>query len=144
MSNETINPLVGQLTSSAPDVTQLQEVLATTFRPTDANPYWTFYEFELKDGAFARGEFRLGKEQAGQALLSLWAREDAPVVGDTLNLRQWGEVTSFSANPRIPPEGADAYTYDVNNVKVSFQFMHTSRKLRSVSLEWGGPDVEAN
>lgn len=143
MSNDTVNPLVSQLAGSAPDVAHLQEMLATTFKQTDANPYWVFYEFELKDEAFARGEFRLGKEGAGQALLSLWAREGSPVVEDALNLGQWGEVTGFNANPRIPPEGADAYSYNVNDVRVSFQFTHASRKLRSVALEWGGTDADA-
>jgi hypothetical protein len=141
MSDETINPLVSQLTSGTLDVARLQAALATTFRQTDENPYWTFYEFDLSDSSFARGEFRQGKE-AGRALLSLWAREASPVLEEALNLNQWGEVTNIDINPRIPPEGTDAYSYNVNGVKVSFQFTHASRKLRSVALEWGEAEVK--
>ena len=136
MSDQTINELVSQAIRAAPDVAQLQGLLATTFKKADENPYWTFYTFELKDGAFAGGEFRQSKE-GGKALLSLMAREDAPVAESDLDLKPWGEVRNINASPRIQPEGADAYVYSVDGVQVSFQFTHTSRRLRSVALEWG-------
>jgi len=136
MSDQTVNELVRQAVHAKPDTAQLQEALATTFKKSDENPYWTFYAFELKDGAFAGGEFRLIKE-GGKALLSLMAREDAPVAENDLDPSPWGEVRNITASPRIQPEGADAYVYNVDGVQVSFQFTHTSRRLRSVALEWG-------
>lgn len=49
---------------------------------------------------------------------------------------QWGQLEGMDINPRIPPEGTDAYIYDVRGVKLSFQFLHHSRTLRSIALEW--------
>jgi hypothetical protein len=135
MSGQTVNPLVNEIVRAGLDPAQLQKLLATTFEKSDENPYWTFHTFELKDGPFAGGEFRQGKE-GGQGLLSLMARETAPVTESDLDLSPWGEVRNISLSPRIPPEGADAYVYDVEGVKLSFQFTHASRRLRSVALEW--------
>jgi hypothetical protein len=42
-------------------------------------------------------------------------------------------------NPRIPPEGTDAYIYEVGGVRVTFQFTHNSRGLCVVAMEWGRP-----
>ncbi len=136
MSGETVNQMVGQLARGTLDAARLQGLLATTFKQSNENPYWTYYEFELKNGPFARGEFRLSKE-GGKALLSLMAREEPALTENDLDLSQWGEVSNIRVSPRIPPEGTDAYSYNVEGVKVSFQFTHTSRRLRSVALEWG-------
>ena len=136
MSGENINQIISQLAHGAPEPARLQGSLSTSFKQTDENPYWTFHTFELKDGSFAGGEFRQGKA-GGRALLSLMAREDSPVTESGLDLKPWGEVRNITASPRIQPEGADAYVYNVDGVQVSFQFTHTSRRLRSVALEWG-------
>ena len=136
MSGQTVNELVSQAVHTAPDIAQLQGLLATTFNRTDENPYWTFYVFELKEGPFAGGEFRQSKE-GGKALLSLMARGDSPVMESDLDLSPWGEVRNINASPRIQPEGADAYVYEVEGVQTSFQFTHNSRRLRSIALEWG-------
>jgi hypothetical protein len=45
-------------------------------------------------------------------------------------------VRSLVPNPRIPPEGADSEVYEKNGVQVSAQWTHTSRRLRSLVLEW--------
>jgi hypothetical protein len=136
MNGDTINQLAGEIVRAGPDLARLQEILAVSFKKSDENPHWTFYTFELKDGPFAGGEFRLSREW-GKALLGLMARE-APVIAESdLDPGRWGQVRHLSASPRIPPEGADAYVYNVAGVQVAFQFTHLSRRLRSVSVEWG-------
>ncbi len=137
MNEQTVNQVVEQLTGNkALETARFEALLATPLKKTNENPYWTFYEFELPSGPFAGGELRLGKTP-GQALLSLMARETSPLKESDLDLTRWGEVRGIDVNPRIPPEGTDAYSYTVNGVKVSFQFTHHSRQLRSLALEWG-------
>lgn len=136
MNAELVSQIISRAVGSVPDPARLQEMLATTLRQTGENPYWTFYEFELKNGPLAGGEFRQSKE-AGRALLSLRAREESELKESDLDLDRWGEVVNIDVNPRIQPEGADAYSYSVEGVQVSFQFTHTSRRLRSIALEWG-------
>jgi hypothetical protein len=136
MSDNTVNQLVSDVVRAGLDPAGLQSLLSTTFVKSDENPHWTFYTFELKDGPFEGGEFRQNKA-GGRALLSLTARAAAPVAERELDLRRWGPVRSINLNPRIKPEGADAYIYNVDGVKVSFQFTHLSRRLRGLALEWG-------
>ena len=140
MSGQAVNRIVSQFAHiSAFELPQFEAAVGATFKQTEENPYWTFYEFELSDGPFARGDFRLSKA-GGQALLSLWAREEPALVEADLDLRPWGEVRNIDVNPRIQPEGTYAYIYDVSGLKVSFQFTYNSKRLRSVALEWGKPE----
>jgi hypothetical protein len=136
MSDSEINQIVGRLAGGGPESARLQELLSTTFKQTDENPYWIFHEFELNDSPLPGGEFRRSKE-GDKGLLSLRAREEPAIKEADLDLNQLGEVVNIRANPRIPPEGADTYVYNVEGVQVSFQFAHTSRRLLSVTLEWG-------
>ena len=53
-------------------------------------------------------------------------------------LKQWGQAVNVDINPQIPPEGTDAYTYAVNGARLSFQLTHVTRRLRTVTIEWGG------
>jgi hypothetical protein len=138
MSSEVVNQLVIQLVQGGPDIDRLQKLLGTTFKQTDANPYWTFFEGALANGPFKQGDLRLNKAENGQALLSLVSREEQAVTESDLNLLQhWGEAQSFQVSPRIPPEGAVAYAYEIEGVRVSFQFLQTSRQLRTLVVEWG-------
>jgi hypothetical protein len=136
MNGETVNQVVNEIVGVGLHPGRLQEILATTFTKSDENPYWTFYTFGLKDSPFAGGEFRLSKE-GGKALLSLMTGEGSPVNENDLDLSRWGQVRNINISPRIQPEGADAYVYGVDGAQVSFQFTHTSRRLRSVAVEWG-------
>jgi hypothetical protein len=131
--NEIVDRLVG---AGFPEVSRIEGTLAVTFRQTDQNPYWTFYQADLSDGPFARADFRLSRDGA-RALLSLWT--DAPKApGEKdLDLDRWGPIASIDVNPDIRPEGTDAYIFEVQGVRVSFQLTHASRRLRSVALEWG-------
>lgn len=138
MTAPTINEIVGRLARiGALEVAGFEKLLATTFKQGESNPYWSFYEFELQGGPFARGEFRLSKE-GNKALLSLWPRDELALSEKGIDLGSWGQVRNIDVNPRIPPEGTDAYIYEAQGVRVSFQFTHNSRRLRSVALEWGG------
>ncbi|MBM4424940.1 MAG: hypothetical protein FJ030_16405 [Chloroflexi bacterium] len=138
MSEQSVNEIVGRLAGiTLPEMARFESALATTLKQTEENPKWVFYGFALKDGPFAAGELRLSKA-GNKALLALSAREESPIVEDDLDLSQWGDVRDIDANPRIPPEGADAYVYGIQGVQVSFQFTHNSRRLRSVVLEWTG------
>lgn len=143
MNSEVVYQTLNQLVEGAPEVNRLQQLLRTTFKQTDANPYWTFFEFELANGPFKQGELRLNKANSQQALLSLTSRdEDAPTEVDLNLLQHLGEAKSFQVSPRVPPEGAVAYVYEVEGVRVSFQFFQTSRRLRTLVLEWGAETTD--
>ena len=131
--NQIINSLTG-VTRLAAD--EFASRLGAPLAQTDENPYWVFYDFKPAE-PFASGELRLGK-QADRALVILSLPEASDLKRADLDLSAWGQLRGLDPNPRIPPEGADAYIYEVNGVQVSFQFTHTSRRLRAVALEWPG------
>ena len=137
MSGEAINNLVDRLVGIK-DLNQqaFEEILSTKLVETEQNPYWIFYDFKLSEGPFEQGEVRLAKEWEG-ALVSLWPAEGSSLLENQIDLSQWGEEIAIDVNPRIPPEGTDAFIYEVEGVQVSFQFTHDSRRLRSVALKWG-------
>ena len=139
MSAETVNTLVaGLVTPKPPTVAALEARLGTSLKATRKTSHWTTYEFSLPGGPFAGGEFRLG-QSGDQALLSLKPGAAAPLTEDSLDLTPYGAVKNIDINPQIPPEGTDAYIYQSQGVRVSFQFMHDSRRLRTLVLEWAPP-----
>ena len=137
MNSQLVNPLLQQLASGGiPTVAGLAQILGTPLKPAQENPHWKFYSFELPSGPFKGGELRLST--AGErALVSLMGRDEAALLEDDINFKPWGAVRHIDINPAIPPEGTDAYAYDLPGVRLSFQFMHVSRRLRSATLEWG-------
>jgi hypothetical protein len=137
LSSQPVDQLLKQLASGAtPTVAGLQQVLGASLKVTQENPYWKFYQFEIAGGPFKGGEFRLSAA-GDRALLSLLPRDEPGLVETDFDLRQWGAARNLDINPQIPPEGTDAYIYDVQGARLSFQFTHVSRRLRSVTLEWG-------
>ena len=82
------------------------------------------------------GELRLSTS-GDRALLSLLPREGQPLTESDLDLKPWGPATYLDINPQIPPEGTDAYSYTVSGARLSFQFTHVTRRLRTVTIEWG-------
>lgn len=96
---------------------------------------WTFYGFEPSQGPFSRGEFRRNND-GSKALLRPWNdAANVPTMRDH-NLPRWGPISAADLNPHIQAEGTNAYIYDVQGVRVSFQLWHVSRRLRSVALKW--------
>jgi hypothetical protein len=137
MSGEDVVNLLNTLAQIArPDPAELAKLFGTTFKTGPANPYWSTFEFTLTNGPFVRGDFRLSKD-GQQAALNLETNLDSTLPVDDLDLAAWGPVVGLSPNPRIPPEGADAYIYKVNGVKVFVHRTHDSQKLHSVGLGWG-------
>lgn len=138
MSAESINKIVEQLTQiPEPDLGAFQEALGAKPSPTKENPKWSMFELDLKHPSFDHADLRLAKSGSA-ALLSLWTPESNGTSEEDLDLTSWGEPVSIDINPRIPPEGTVAYVYLVNDVRVAVQMTHTSRKLRSLALEWPG------
>ncbi len=137
MSSQAVNPFVQTIVSAGvPTVAGLEKLVGTTPKPTQENPHWKFYQFELPGGPFKGGELRLSTA-GDRALLSLLPRDQAPVTEGDLDLKPWGPLRNLDINPQIPPEGTDAYVYDVQGARLSFQFTHVSRRLRTVTVEWG-------
>jgi hypothetical protein len=137
MSPEDVNTLVAQLLKlSPPTVAPLEAALGTSLKPTGQNNHWTSYEFELAGGPFAGGELRLSRD-ASRALLSLRPRDDAPLLEDGFDLGPYGPLANIVSNPDIPSEGTDSYIFRPSGVRLAFQFMHQSRRLRTLVLEWG-------
>ena len=137
MSGQQVDELVKTVISAGtPTVAGLEKLLGVTLKPTQENPYWKFYAFELTGGPFQGGELRLNLA-GDRALLSLSPRDNAPLAETDFDLRQWGPATNVDINPQIPPEGTDGYTYAVNGTRLSYQFTHVSRHLRTTTVEWG-------
>lgn len=139
MTKPSINQLVdGLVQAGSLDVPRIEGVLQAKLSQVKKNDFWTFYEFKLPKGPFDHGEFRLSND-GSKALLGLWPEASKAPSEKELDLTQWGPISGIDVNPHIHPEGTDAYIYDVQGVRVSFQFMHSSRRLRSIALEWGTP-----
>jgi hypothetical protein len=137
MSGDPVTQLVKKLAGAKlPEPASLATQLATTLNKTSENAYWTVYGFKLAEGPFGRGDLRLSQDGT-KALLNLETRAAPSISERDLSLGQWGEVRGIVPNPRIPPEGADTYIYEVESVRVSLQFAHQSRLLNIVTLEWG-------
>jgi len=137
MSDQTLYKFLANLTAvGTPEAAKYAELLGTTLIPVQENLSWSFFRFDLHDGLFPGGELRVSKS-GGRALLILTPAEEPGVFEKDLDLSEWGEPIGIDVNPRIPPEGTDAYIYDVQGVKLSFQWTHNSRRLRNVVLEWG-------
>ncbi|HSB90798.1 MAG TPA: hypothetical protein VLD63_12320 [Anaerolineales bacterium] len=137
MTKQPINQLVEALAQpDSLEVPRFEKALQAKFTQTQKNEYWTFYEFKLPGGPFEHGQFRLSSD-GSKALLGLWPDPAKAPSEDELDLAPWGMVTNIDINPAIRPEGADAYIYNASGVRVSFQFHHVSRKLRSIAIEWG-------
>jgi len=142
MTKPSLNQLLEALVQPGPlDASRFQEALQTNFTQIKRNDYWTFYEFTLSKGPFDHGEFRCSND-GSKALLGLWPDAAKAQAETDLDLAHWGPIKRIDVNPHIRPEGIDAYIYDVQGVRVSFQLTHASRRLRSVALEWGASRVE--
>lgn len=142
MSKQSINKLVdGMAHLDHPEIGGVEKALATKFRQTDQSDEWTFYEAEIADGPFPRAEFRVRSDSA-KALLGLWPDATNPPAEKDVDLNRWGPIHGIDVNPRIQPEGTDAYIFDVDGVRVSFQFHHHSRTLRSIAIEWGATQLD--
>lgn len=137
MTRQSINKVVdGLVGTDSLEVAHIEEALQAKLRETNKNDYWAFYEFKLSKGPFSHGEFRRSHDGT-KALLSLRTEPAKAPTEKDLDLTRWGPIRGIDVNPRIRPEGTDAYIFDVEGVRVSFQLTHSSRQLRSVALEWG-------
>lgn len=136
MSGQSVTQLVSQLLQAKAEVReQLEELLGAQFQLADENDHWSFYKFELPEGPFAAGEYRVNRA-GDRVLLSLTPRDPASLAESDIELSKWGEVRNIDISPRIPPEGTDTLVYEVNGVQLRFQFTHRSRTLRTLSLTW--------
>jgi len=137
MTRQSINQVVdGLVRMDSLEVPRIEEALQAKLTQTNKNDYWTFYEFKLSNSPFALGEFRLSND-GSKALLSLRTEPAQAPTEKDLDLARWGPISGIDVNPHIRPEGTDAYIFDVQGVRVSFQLLHSSRRLRSIALEWG-------
>jgi hypothetical protein len=137
MSSQQVNPLIKSiLDGGLPTLAGAEKLLGMTLKAGQENPHWKFYTFELPAGPFKGGELRLSTG-GDRALLSLLPREEQALKESDLDLGPWGAARRIDINPQIPPEGTDAYNYTANGARLSFQFTHVSRRLRTVTLEWG-------
>lgn len=140
MSEAAIHQILESLTGlETPEAARFEELLGMSLTPVQENPSWSFFRFDLEDAPFPGGELRLSKS-GDRALLILTPAEKPGIFEKDLNLAAWGEPIGIDVNPRIPPEGTDAYIYDVEGVKLSLQWTHATRRLRTVALEWGERD----
>ena len=137
MSGQQVDELVKTVIGAGtPSAAALEKLLGAKLTPTQEHPHWKFYTFALNSGPFLGGELRVSLA-GDRALLTLTPRPDAPLSEGDFDLRQWGPATNVDINPQIPPEGTDGYTYAVNGTRLSFQFTHVTRRLRTTTVEWG-------
>lgn len=137
-SAEAVAALLKELLGvAALDLPTFERALGGRGRLASANPHWQFYDIDVEDGPFVKADLRLARAER-RALLSLTPRGE---LGESdVASGEWGELRGLSPNPSIPPEGADTFTYEVRGVALSFQLTHTSRRVRTVTLEWGAED----
>jgi hypothetical protein len=139
MSEETVREIIDQLVGlTSRDPEDLERIFSTRLVSSDDNPYSQIYDFEIPEGPFERGDLRQSVDE-DKGHISLWARHELGLTKDDLDLQGWGEVENIKINPRIQPEGVDSFIYSVDEVKVTVQLTHQSRKLRSIALDWGTP-----
>jgi hypothetical protein len=137
MSDTVLNDtLKAVMELGGPDTQQMSAVLGATFNQTNENPHWMFYKANLS-APFKSAELRMAKE-GDKALLNIDFPEDTTITRSSLDLTPWGKLAGIDPNPRIPPEGADSYIYEVGKVRIAFQFTHSSERLLLVAVEWGG------
>lgn len=140
MSGQAVNELVTELVRTPPGKPgQLEAALAARFQLTEENERWSFYQIEFPEGPFVRGDYRVSRV-GERALLSLTPRDPKSLRESELDLTPWGEVQNIDVNPRIPPEGTDTLVFEVEGVRIGFQFTHHSRRLRTLSVRWGPVD----
>lgn len=140
MSEQAVNDIVSELARTKPqDPAQLEAVLGAKLQPSDQNEHWSFYEIELREGPFARGDYRINNA-GDRALLSLTPRDPQLLTETGLDLTPWGELKNININPRIPPEGTDTFIFEIEGVQLAFQFTHHTRNLRTLSLRWESED----
>jgi hypothetical protein len=142
MSEDSVRTVIDQLVAlESFDRGALERIFSTRLTASDDNPYSMIYDFDIPSGPFERGDLRLSVD-ADRGHISLWAREELGLTEEDLDLQDWGDVVGINANPRFPPEGLDGYVYLLDEVRVSVQLTHHSRKLRSVALDWGTAPAE--
>jgi hypothetical protein len=137
MTEESLNLLLEQLVKiDTLDLEQFETVLESKLVESDEFPASTTFDFELDHGLLKTGELRLEKS-GSWAILIMHASDDTDVVEDDLDLEPWGEIEYLDVKPDLPPEGLISYSYDSNEVLVTFFFHAASRKFSTVKLEWG-------
>lgn len=137
MSGQAVNDLARELVRIPPaERQQLEAALGTEFRPSEEDEAWSSYEFDLPEGPFAQGAYRVGRA-GDRARLSLVPRDPGSLLESALDLTAWGEVQNIGINPRIPPEGTDTLSFEVDSVRLGFEFTHHTRQLRTLAVRWG-------
>jgi hypothetical protein len=131
---------VGQMVQSMVQPGSLTEerfaaLLGASLQLSEMNSYWATYTFNLPQGLFAQGAFRLNA--GGNSALLVLAPRDPPGLGRA-ELDQAALVTRLGRvpNPRIPPESADTETFMKGGVRVATQWTVRSRRLLSLFLRW--------
>jgi hypothetical protein len=143
VSDAGVNALIERLVQArALEAGPFGDLLGVDLKPTESNPYWTFYPFKLADGPFSGGELRL-KATGDGALLILDPRDPPGLGEDDIDRQALGERLGMVPNPRIPPEGIESEYFEIGVVRVAIQWTRTSRKLAGVILEWTPPSPEA-
>lgn len=136
MSSDNAVALIKSLLDvPALDLAGFESVLGTSLSKTDENPSWAFYQFSPKDESFMPCDLRIAKHKPA-ALVSLWLKEGEEPAQDDFPLSEWGEPIDIDINPDLGPEGTFAYVYQAGQARLSFQFTYTTRRLRSVAVEW--------
>jgi hypothetical protein len=139
MSTETVNQVVDRLAQAAPlTAERFTALLGAPLKPGETNPFWNTYTFDLADGPFAGGELRLNA--AGNGALLILKPRDPPGLGEgDIDGAALGHSLGMRPNPHIPPEGIETEYFQTDGAQVAAQWTQTSRRLRSLVLNWEPP-----
>ncbi len=136
MTTKTINQIIERLVACHPlSAVRFSELLSVELTAGAHNPYWMLYSFEMGDGAFVGGELRLSVDK-DRALMILRPRDPPGMTTSDVDKTALGSRLGIAPNPNIPPEGADTEYFARDGVEIGLQWLHTSRRLRSVVLKW--------
>jgi hypothetical protein len=139
MSTNRVNQIVDRLVEPGPlTAERFATLLGVPLTAGEVNPSWETYTFKLAGGPFAGGELRLNTAADG-ALLILEPREPPGLGEADVDRATLGARLGARPNPHIPPEGVDTEHFQRGAAKVAVQWTHTSRRLRSLVLNWEPP-----
>lgn len=139
MTTDSVNQLVERLTQpGALSTARFAALLGASLTPGEANPYWQTHTFTLAQGPFAGGELRTNTARTG-ALLILEPRDPPGLGREDVDRTALGPRLGIEPNPDLAPEGILTERFQQGQARVALQWTASSRRLRSLVLEWPAP-----
>jgi hypothetical protein len=114
---------------------ELGKALGIRFVKRDGGlPPMEYFDGQMMEGPFTTANLRLDRRDGSAFLVLGESRE--PIMEASVAHRRFEPRALTDINPRVPPEGTEAPTYDVGGIRIAFEFTMFSRNLLLVSFDW--------